>query len=249
MRSAATFHQANFDMKNIPATFREPARSGKVRRALALFIAGVAAFAFSGCAGGVKDTSRTFSGVVLDAGHGGHDPGTTSRYGGREKDAALSVVMRLRPKVASAGFRTVLTRSDDTFIPLQTRAAISNRQRNVIFVSVHFNDSPRSGVSGTEVYYNSRCSMGVARNILNQVAGLPGASSRGIHTANFAVLRRAQYPAVLVECGYFSNPSEGRRCGSGEYQEQLATAIARGIAIQRHGSAGMLAVNEAPTAE
>ena len=197
----------------------------------------------------MKDTSRTFSGVVIDAGHGGHDPGTTSRYGGREKDAALNVVMHLRPKVASAGFRTVMTRSDDTFIPLNTRAAISNRQRNVIFVSVHFNDSPRSSVSGTEVYYNSRCSAQIARNILNQVAALPGASSRGIRTANFCVLRKAQYPAVLVECGYFSNPSEGRRCGSGEYQEQLAGAIARGIAIQRHGSATMLAATGAPAAE
>ena len=228
-------------MKNIPATFREPSACGKVRRSPVLSVLGMAAFLFSGCAGGVKDTSRTFASVVLDAGHGGHDPGTTSRYGGREKDAALNVVMHLRPKVAAAGFRTVMTRSDDTFIPLNTRAAISNRQHNVIFVSVHFNDSPRSGVSGTEVYYNSSCSAQIARNILNQVAALPGASSRGIHTANFCVLRKAQYPAVLVECGFFSNPSEGRRCGSGEYQEQLAAAIARGIAIQRHGSATMLA--------
>ena len=222
-------------MKNIPATFPEPTVRGKVCRVLVLFTAGVAAFLFSSCAGGVKDTSRTFTGVVLDAGHGGHDNGTTSRYAGREKDATLDVAMRLRPKVAAAGFRTVMTRSDDTFIPLATRAAISNRQHNVIFVSVHFNDTRRSGIRGTEVYYNSRCSAGIARNILNEVAALPGASSRGIHTANFAVLRRAQYPAVLVECGYFSNPVEGRRCGSGAYREQLAEAIARGIYFQRYG--------------
>ena len=228
-------------MKNIPATFREPAARGKVRRAFVLFAAGVVACIFSSCAGGVKDTSRTFTGVVLDAGHGGHDNGTTSRYAGREKDATLDVVMRLRPKVASAGFRTVMTRSDDTFIPLATRAAISNRQHNVIFVSVHFNDTRRSGIRGTEVYYNSRCSAGIARNILNEVAALPGASSRGIHTANFAVLRRAEYPAVLVECGYFSNPAEGRRCGSGAYREQLAEAITRGIYSQRHGGSSLAA--------
>ena len=228
-------------MKNIPETFREPSAGGKVRRALALFAACVAACIFPSCASGVRDTSRTFTGVVLDAGHGGHDNGTTSRYAGREKDATLDVVMRLRPKVASAGFRTVMTRSNDTFIPLPTRASISNRQHNVIFVSVHFNDTRRKGIHGTEVYYNSRCSAEIARNILNQVTAIPGASSRGIHTANFAVLRRAQYPAVLVECGYFSNPVEGRRCGNGAYREQLAGAIARGISIQRHGSAAMLA--------
>ena len=228
-------------MKNIPATFREPTASGKVRRALMLIAACVAACIFSSCAGGIRDTSRSFSGVVLDAGHGGHDNGTTSRYAGREKDATLDVVMRLRPKVESEGFRTVMTRRDDTFIPLGTRAAISNRQQNVIFVSVHFNDSPRSGIRGTEVYFNSRCSAEIARNILNQIAAIPGASSRGIHTANFAVLRRAQYTAVLVECGYFSNPVEGRRCGRGEYREMLADAIARGIYLQRHGSQRMLA--------
>jgi N-acetylmuramoyl-L-alanine amidase len=228
-------------MKNIPATFREPADRGKVRRALMLIAACVAACIFPSCAGGVRDTSRSFSGVVLDAGHGGHDNGTASRYAGREKDATLDVVMRLRPKVAGSGFRTVLTRRDDTFIPLATRAAISNREHNVVFVSIHFNDTPHSGIRGTEVYFNSRCSEDLARNILNQIAALPGASSRGIHTANFAVLRRAKYPAVLVECGYFSNPFEGRRCGNGEYREMLADAVARGIYIQRHGSSQMLA--------
>lgn len=228
-------------MKNISATFSESTACGKVRRAFALIGAAAVACLFSACAGGVKDTSRTFTGVVLDAGHGGHDNGTTSRYAGREKDATLDVVMRLRPKVASAGFHTVLTRSDDRFIPLSTRAAMSNRQHNVIFVSVHFNDARRSGIRGAEVYYNSRCSAGIARNILNQIAAIPGASSRGIRTANFAVLRRAQYPAVLVECGYFSNPVEGRRCAKGEYREQLAEAISRGISIQRHGAGAMLA--------
>ena len=234
-------HHANFDMKNIPAIFREPAVHGKGRRGLALLAVCAAACIFSGCAGGVKDTSRTYSGVVLDAGHGGHDSGTTSRYAGREKDATLDVVMRLRPKVQSAGFHTVMTRSNDTFIPLATRAAISNRQSNVIFVSVHFNDTRRSGIRGTEVYYTSPCSADIARNILNQVAAIPGATSRGIHTANFAVLRRALYPAVLVECGYFSNPIEGRRCADGAYREQLAAAIARGILIQRRGAGAMLA--------
>ncbi len=227
-------------MQNIPATFHETATGGKLRRAAGWLATGMAALFFSACATGVKDTSRSFSGVVLDAGHGGHDNGTTSRYGGREKDAALDVILRLRPKVASSGFRTALTRGDDTFIPLATRASISNRNSNVIFVSVHFNDSPRSGIRGTEVYFNSACSAGIAQNILREVASVSGAS-RGIHTANFAVLRRAQFPAVLVECGYFSNPGEGRRCGNGAYRELLADAIARGIYVQRHGAASLAA--------
>ncbi len=227
-------------MQNIPETFHELATGGKVRRARAWLAAALAACFFSACETGVKDTSRSFTGVVLDAGHGGHDSGTTSRYAGREKDATLDVVRRLQPKVSTAGFRTVLTRSDDTFIPLARRAAISNGSHNVIFVSIHFNDSPRAGIRGTEVYFNSGCSADIARNILHEVAGVSG-GSRGIHTANFAVLRRAQFPAVLVECGYFSNPAEGRRCGNGAYREQLAGAIARGISIQRHAAGQFVA--------
>ena len=105
----------------------------------------------TGCAGTVKDTSKTFTRVVIDAGHGGHDSGATSRYGGREKDLALDVAMRLQPKLQAAGFETVMTRSTDKFIPLDGRARISNRQENVIFVSVHFNSSPRSSARGSEV--------------------------------------------------------------------------------------------------
>ena len=229
-------------MKNIRATVSEPTPHGKVRRVLGALAIALVAMALGGCAGGVKDTSRSFSGVVIDAGHGGHDNGASTRYAGREKDATLDVAMRLRPKVQAAGFRTVMTRSDDTFIPLDTRAGISNRQGNVVFVSIHFNYTPRSHIRGTEVYYNSRCSAELARNILNQVSAIPGASSRGIRTANFCVLRKNDYPAVLVECGYLTNPYEGRRCGGGEFREELSQAITRGLVVQRYGGYSMMAV-------
>lgn len=230
-------------MKNIPALIGEPDGDGKVRRLRALLSMAVLACLLAGCATGVKDTSRTFTKVVIDAGHGGHDSGATSRYAGREKDATLDVAMRLRPKLEAAGFATVMTRSNDTFIPLDTRARISNRQDNAIFVSIHFNYSPRSHIRGTEVYYTSRCSTGIARNILAQVCAISGTSSRGVRKANFLVLRKNGYPAVLVECGYLTNPYEGRRCGSGAFREQLAETIARGIVVQRHGGDTMVAAH------
>ncbi len=225
-------------MKNTTATAKATIPSGGVLR---LFLLLLVAGWMTGCAGNVKDTSRTFTCVVIDAGHGGQDNGTTSRWGGREKDNALDVAMRLRPRLESAGFRTVMTRRDDTFIPLDTRAAISNRQDNTIFVSIHFNDSPKRAIHGTEVYYHSRCSARIAQNILNQITALPGTVNRGVRTANFRVLRKAEYPAVLVECGYLSNPGEGSRCASGAWHERLAEAIARGIIIQRHGGVDALA--------
>ena len=191
----------------------------------------------------VIDTSRTFKKVVIDAGHGGHDSGTTSRYAGREKDLALDVALRVRAKLEAAGFDTVMTRRSDVFIELDRRAAISNAQSNSIFVSVHFNDSPNASIRGSEVYYKSRCSVRIADNILTQIAAIPGFSNRGVRTANFRVLKKNQYPAVLVECGYLSNPSEGRRCRDGGALEALAEAIVRGIILQRHGGASMVAAN------
>jgi len=228
-------------MKNIFANFRHTRGDGKVSRVPVWLLAMVVVVLLSGCATGVKDTSRTFTTVVIDAGHGGHDDGASTRYGGREKDATLDVVMRLRPKLEAAGFKTVMTRSSDRYIPLDTRARISNRNDNVIFVSIHFNYSPRSYIHGSEVYYRSRCSTRLAGNILSQVSAIPGAISRGIRTANFRVLKKNQYPAVLVECGYLTNPVEGRRCANGAYRDQLATAISRGIVIQRYGGERMVA--------
>ncbi len=225
-------------MKKTTTTAMATFTASGVLRLLSLLLA---ACWMTGCAENVKDTSRTFTCVVIDAGHGGHDNGTTSRWGGREKDNTLDTAMRLQPRLESAGFHTVMTRRDDTFIPLDERASISNRQDNTIFVSIHFNDSPKRAIHGTEVYYHSRCSARIAQNILNQITAMPGTVNRGIRTANFRVLRKAEYPAVLVECGYLSNPGEGSRCASGAWHDRLAEAIARGIIIQRHGGVDTVA--------
>src|ERR1700675_1255082 len=78
----------------------------------------------------VKDTTRTFTTVVVDAGHGGKDNGAFRRYGGAEKIAALDVATRLARKLRESQFRAVMTRTDDVFVALDERAAISNRQKN-----------------------------------------------------------------------------------------------------------------------
>ena len=208
---------------------------------------GVVAICLAGCAGSVRDTSRSFTRVVVDAGHGGYDNGAKSRYAPHEKHLALDVAMRLQQKLRAAGFETVMTRSRDEFIALDQRARISNRQNSAIFVSVHFNYSPRSSARGSEVYYKSRPSVKIAQNILNQILAIPGTNSRGVKTANFRVLKKATFPAVLVECGFVTNPYEGRRCASGAFREALATAIMRGIVIQRYGGARLLAAQTTPT--
>lgn len=193
------------------------------------------AFWLCGCAGTVrvKDTTRSFTTVVIDAGHGGQDDGARSRWGGREKHHALDVARQLENRLRAAGLKTVMTRRSDTFVPLERRAAISNGQHNALFVSIHFNDSRRRAIRGTEVYYKSAVSQPVARRILGKIGALPGASPRFIKASNFRVLRLNQYPAVLVECGYLSNRREGARCASPVHRARLAQALAEALVEQR----------------
>jgi N-acetylmuramoyl-L-alanine amidase len=183
----------------------------------------------------VKDTTRTFTTVVVDAGHGGKDNGAFRRYGGAEKSATLDVATRLARKLRESQFRTVMTRSSDVFIPLDERAAISNRQQNAIFVSVHFNDSRRRGIHGFETYYHSPVARNLAYRIQQHLITMRGASNRGVKTANFRVLRKALYPAVLVECGFLSNRSEGAGARSASYRDELADKIAEAIVDERYG--------------
>jgi len=183
----------------------------------------------------VQDTTRTFTTVVVDAGHGGKDNGAFRRYGGAEKSATLDVATRLELKLRESKFHTVMTRSSDVFIPLDERAAISNRQKNAIFVSVHFNDSGRRGIHGFETYYHSPVARSLAYRIQQQLVTIPGSATRGVKTANFRVLRNALYPAVLVECGFLSNRSEGAAARRASYRDELADKIAEAIVDERYG--------------
>ncbi len=183
-----------------------------------------------------KNTTRTFRTVVVDAGHGGRDSGAYRRFGPPEKSATLDVAQRLSHKLRESQLQVVMTRSDDTFIPLDTRVDIENRIKNSIFVSIHFNDSRRRGIKGYETYYHSPFASGLARRVQSKLLTMKGAVNRGVHVANFRVLRNASYPAVLVECGYLSNRAEGYEARSEEYREQLADKIAEAIVEERYGA-------------
>jgi N-acetylmuramoyl-L-alanine amidase len=149
-------------------------------------------------------------------------------------------------------FNVVMTRTNDVFIPLDTRVDVENSTPNSVFVSIHFNDAQRRGVKGFETYYRSPYAAELAQNIQNQLCSIKGAVNRGVHTADYRVVRKAIYPAVLVECGYLSNRSEGHQARNGDYRELLADKIAQAIVDQRHGpgvyraSATATVVNQEP---
>jgi N-acetylmuramoyl-L-alanine amidase len=182
-----------------------------------------------------KDTSKTFKTVVVDAGHGGKDTGAYRRYGGAEKIVTLDVAKRLERKLQESELKTVMTRNSDVFIPLDERVRVENSQKNAIFVSIHFNDSRRRGIHGFETYYHAPNAAELARRIQEKLMNIPHSADRGVHTANFRVLRLATYPAVLVECGFLSNRAEGGEARDAEYRELLADKIAEAIVELRYG--------------
>jgi N-acetylmuramoyl-L-alanine amidase len=94
--------------------------------------------------------------IVIDAGHGGHDPGTIGRAGLQEKDLVLDVALRLERLVREqAGAEVVMTRSSDVFIPLEERTAIANTKKADLFLSIHANSSPNPRARGIETYFLS----------------------------------------------------------------------------------------------
>jgi N-acetylmuramoyl-L-alanine amidase len=212
------------------------------RLANSLLLLGCSAF-LGACATGrglfevqTKDTSKTFKTVVVDAGHGGKDNGAYRRFGGAEKIATLDVANRLSHKLRESGLKVVMTRHSDVFIPLDERVAIENEQTNAIFVSIHFNDSRRRGIRGFETYYHSPNSVELANRIQAKLMTIPNSANRGVHVANFRVLRKAKYPAVLVECGFLSNRLEGGEARDFEHRDELADRIAEAVIEQRYGS-------------
>lgn len=184
----------------------------------------------------VKNTSKTFTTVVVDAGHGGKDSGAYRRYGPPEKVVALDVAQRLDRKLRESQVKTVMTRDSDVFIPLNERVAIENKQKNAVFVSIHFNDSRTRRARGFETYYHSGVSFDLASRIQQKLMTIPNSANGGVHTANFRVLRLASCPAVLVECGYLSNRAEANEARDSAYRELLADRIAEAIVEQRYGT-------------
>ena len=146
---------------------------------------------------------------------------------------ALDVAARVRANLNAAGLKTVMTRSDDTYISLGRRVAIANSRRNAIFVSVHFNSAPRVGAQGIETYYYSGRSASLAARIHPRVVRAAGTEDRHIRRRGFYVIRNTRIPAVLVECGFLTNPQEANRVKNPAHRQRLADAISAGVLAAR----------------
>ena len=189
---------------------------------------------------GHRPGPRGFKTVIIDAGHGGTDSGAVSRHTGqREKDLTLDMAKLIRAELGG-GFRTILMRSDDTFVDLDDRVRRANRHGDAILVSMHFNSGP-SHIRGPETYYWRVDSHGLAVRLQRAMSAASPAESanRGLVRRRLRLTRNPEIPCVLLEGGYLSHPSESRLIADSGYRRKLATAIAGAIRAQAaHGDAG-----------
>src|SRR5947208_10734129 len=186
---------------------------------IATVACGASSAAQRGRAGQSSSSSTT---VVIDAGHGGLDRGGIPGQKIPEKEMTLDVAQRLKTLLAAGGYRVVMTRDSDVFVPLPGRVAIANSNRNALFICIHFNSATRTGANGVETYYYRRDAMALAANIhRNVIAGAPS-ENRGIRRRGYYVLRKTTNPGVLVECGFLTNPAEGQLALTSNYRDKLA---------------------------
>lgn len=170
--------------------------------------------------------------VVIDPGHGGKDPGATGG-GVREKAVVLNVAKKIAAYLEARGCTVMLTRETDVFVELSDRARMANAAKADLFVSIHCNsvrDNARA--TGMEVYHYTRASEAskrAARVIYDKLLPVCGLRGRGVKSKDLAVLRETAMPAVLVELGFISNPSDRAKLTNFAWQDDAAQAIADGI--------------------
>ena len=205
--------------------------------------------------------------IVIDAGHGGKDPG-----GGTgniiEKPIALNIAKKVGAVLTTKGYTVLFTRDTDRYIPLKERTAYATRHKADLFLSIHANASENSSAHGIETYYldvtstdkdaeliaarenansgysiqelesllkelivesKSEDSRRLASHVQRELVAATGAADRGVKHARFVVLIGTRVPAILIETGFITNPTESKKLTSEAYQQKLAEAIVKGV--------------------
>ncbi|MBQ9757117.1 MAG: N-acetylmuramoyl-L-alanine amidase [Clostridia bacterium] len=175
--------------------------------------------------------------IFIDPGHGGPDPGAVGN-GVTEEFVNLNVSLELARLLRNAGYdvRLYRTTSDENVLEnknadLRSRAQTANNWGADYFISIHTNSSTNPNAQGVEayVYRLGGTSERLAESIVDSVSDVLGSVNRGVMQANFAVLRRTDMPAVLVELGYLTNTTEALNLNSPAWQRAVAGAIFEGI--------------------
>lgn len=182
--------------------------------------------------------------VLLDAGHGGMDGGAISSNGALEKEINLSIAQKLKRLLEQNDVAVVMTREEDKDLAsehasnrknedLRARIALLNETEPALMVSIHQNSYPEEDVDGAQVFYYSGSPEGkllggmVQESLKREIADGNHRVAKG--NKDYYLLKKSTCPAVIVECGFLSNPAEAALLATEEYQEKIAFAIHLGI--------------------
>lgn len=220
-------------------------RYKKDAKKLVLFFASFLCLMGMNCLGYVNHAKmRKEITVVIDAGHGGDDPGKVSKDGVKEKDINLQIAKRLKAELQARGVRVILTRDEDTCLALpgarnkkssdlQKRMELITTSQADYMISIHQNSYPSSAVSGPQVFYNGEMedSKALAEAIQEDlIENLKPSKKRSAKEGNdYYILKKCNCTGVIIECGFLSSPEECEKLQNEQYQQLLARTVAVSI--------------------
>jgi N-acetylmuramoyl-L-alanine amidase len=185
--------------------------------------------------------------IVLDAGHGGSDPGASGVNGLKEKDVNLDITQKLRDELTKRGYEVVMTRTDDTYWSLAQRVNFTDALQADLFVSVHANSHPNGAVKGSMVLYYDNdypqedypasdkmkqltpYSKDLAQHVLDSLVSAAGTKNLGLVPSAVYVARMGSIPSILVETAFLSQSSDAALLASDTIRAKMAVGIANGI--------------------
>jgi N-acetylmuramoyl-L-alanine amidase len=177
--------------------------------------------------------------IVIDAGHGGSDPGTIGFSGNYEKDINLDISKKLKEELKSNGYKVILTRDSDEYVDNLLRAKLTNKKRARVFISIHGNAMENNNsINGIQVLYypNRESTIGdlnnneLARIIMGSLINGTGAKDKGIvEREDLIVLNQTKMPAIIIECGFLSNEKEEQLLLTDDYQNKVVDSISMGL--------------------
>ena len=167
--------------------------------------------------------------IVIDPGHGGNDHGTIGVRGTDEKNVNLKTAELLKSKLRAAGANVVLTRESDIYVDLRKRVSVAHQVEADAFISLHYDATEDSSISGITTYYTNSYQQELAEYVHAGLAKKASIRDRGVQPGNYLVLRENRQKAILIELGFLSNANEERTITTDYYREQATLGIYQGL--------------------
>ena len=176
--------------------------------------------------------------IIIDPGHGGLDAGKVGVNGKEEKEINLNISLKIQKLLKKQGVKVKMTRTEDERLAenqvedLKARTALVNKEKPDLVVSIHQNSYHEESVSGAQVFYytDSEQSKRAAELIQEELQEIDPQNTKQAKGNNtYYILKKTEVPVVIAECGFLSNYEEADKLADGEYQQELAEAVVKGI--------------------